>query len=122
MDSWTKIIYKELEFLFNIECLRFITLYNIFSPYSIDEFVGPSYIVILAPPLLTGAARRFKLIAKESELSRVGCAEAWQRRSTAIFLLLCQCLVVGVVEFSLAMCGSSCVVGAACPLGRARQR
>jgi hypothetical protein len=36
--------------------------------------VGPSYIVILAPPLLTGAARRFKLIGKESELSRVGCA------------------------------------------------
>jgi hypothetical protein len=74
MDSWTKIIYKELEFLFHIECLRFITLYNIFSPYSIDKLVGPSYIVILAPPLLTGAARRFKLIGKESELSRVGCA------------------------------------------------
>jgi hypothetical protein len=32
------------------------------------------------------------------------------------------CLVVGVVVFSLAMWGLFCGVGAACPLGRARQR
>jgi hypothetical protein len=51
MNLWTKIIYKELEFLFHVECLKLITTYNIFSPYSIDELVGPPYIVILAPPL-----------------------------------------------------------------------
>jgi hypothetical protein len=53
MNLWTKIIYKELEFLFHVECLRLITSYNIFSPYSIDELVGPPYTVILAPPLAT---------------------------------------------------------------------
>jgi hypothetical protein len=28
----------------------------------------------------------------------VGCVEAWQRWSTVIFLLMCRCLDVGVVE------------------------
>jgi hypothetical protein len=30
MDSWTKTIYKDLEFLFHIECLNLIALYIIF--------------------------------------------------------------------------------------------
>jgi hypothetical protein len=65
---------------------------------------------------------RFKLVSEESELSHVGCVEAWQRRRIAIFLLLCWCLVVGGVVFSLAMCGPSSGVGAAFHLGRAWQR
>jgi hypothetical protein len=51
MASWTKIIYKDLEFLFHVECLNLITLYNIFLSYSIDELVDPLYIIILALPL-----------------------------------------------------------------------
>jgi hypothetical protein len=54
---------------------------------------------------LSGAGQRFKLVSEESELPRVGCVEAWQQRRTTIFLILCWCLVVGVVVFSLAMCG-----------------
>jgi hypothetical protein len=30
MDSCIKIIYKDLEFLFHVECLNLITVYNIF--------------------------------------------------------------------------------------------
>jgi hypothetical protein len=59
---------------------------------------------------LSRAGQRFKLVGEESELPRVGCVEAWQRWRTAIFLLLCRCLDVGVVVFSLAMCGPSCEV------------
>jgi hypothetical protein len=39
------------------------------------------------------------LVGVESELPRVGCVEAWQRRRTAIFLLLFRCLGVSVVVF-----------------------
>jgi hypothetical protein len=38
------------------------------------------------------------VVGEESELPRVGCVEAWQQRRTAVFLLLCRCLGVGVVE------------------------
>jgi hypothetical protein len=48
---------------------------------------------------LLGVGRRFKLVGEESKLSHVGCVEAWQRQRTAIFLILCWCLVVGVVMF-----------------------
>jgi hypothetical protein len=51
MDSCTKTICKDLEFLFHAECLNLITIYNIILSYSIDELVGPSSIIILAPPL-----------------------------------------------------------------------
>jgi ABC-type polysaccharide/polyol phosphate export permease len=46
-----------------------------------------------------GAERRIRLVGKESELLRMGCVEAWQRQHTAVFLLLCRCLCVGVVVF-----------------------
>jgi hypothetical protein len=48
---------------------------------------------------LPRAGQRFKLVGEESELPRVGYVEAWQRRRTAIFPLLCRCLNVGVVVF-----------------------
>jgi hypothetical protein len=51
MDSSTKIIYKDLKSLFHVECLNLIILYNIFLSDSIDELIGPPYIIILAPPL-----------------------------------------------------------------------
>jgi hypothetical protein len=54
MDSWTKIIYKDLGLLLHVEYLNLITLYNIFLSYSLDELIGSPYIVILAPPLMTG--------------------------------------------------------------------
>jgi hypothetical protein len=64
---------------------------------------------------LTRAGRRFKLVGEGSELPHMGCVETWQRRCTTIFLLLCRCLVLGVVMFSLAMCSPSCTVWVACP-------
>jgi hypothetical protein len=53
MDSCTKTICKDLEFLFHVECLNLITIYNIILSYSIDELVGPPsiIIIILTPPL-----------------------------------------------------------------------
>jgi hypothetical protein len=51
MDSSTKIVYKDLKFLFHVECLNLITSYNIFLSDSIDELIGPPYIIIVAPPL-----------------------------------------------------------------------
>jgi hypothetical protein len=48
---------------------------------------------------MQGTRQRIKLVGEESELPRVGCVEAWQRRRTAIFILLCRCLGVGGVEF-----------------------
>jgi hypothetical protein len=51
MDSSTKIIYKDLKFLFHVECLNLITLYDIFLSDSIDKLIGPPYIIVLAPPL-----------------------------------------------------------------------
>jgi hypothetical protein len=68
---------------------------------------------------LSGAGQRFNLVGEELELSHVGCVEAWQRRHTAIFLLVRRCLDVGITVFSLAMCGPSYEVEATCPLGRA---
>jgi hypothetical protein len=62
---------------------------------------------------LPGAGRRIKLVCEELELHLIGYVEAWQRRRTAIFLLLCRCLSAGV---TLAMCSPSCGVGAACLL------
>jgi hypothetical protein len=56
MDSSTKIIYKDLKFLFHVECLNFIILYNIFLSDCINELTGPPYIIILAPPLSTLAS------------------------------------------------------------------
>jgi hypothetical protein len=32
-----------------------------------------------------GVRWRIKLVGKESELPRVGCVEAWQRRRTTVF-------------------------------------
>jgi hypothetical protein len=52
LDSCTKTIYEDLEFLFHVECLNLITIYNNFLLYSIDELVGLPYIIILAPPLV----------------------------------------------------------------------
>jgi hypothetical protein len=51
MDSYTKIIYKDLKFLFHVEYLNLITLYHIFLSDNIDELIDPPYIIILAPPL-----------------------------------------------------------------------
>jgi hypothetical protein len=50
MDSCTKIIYKDLEFLFHVKCLSLITSYNIFSPYNIDLLVGSPYTIIWLRP------------------------------------------------------------------------
>jgi hypothetical protein len=54
MDSYTKIIYKDLKFLFHVEYLNLITLYHIFLSDNIDELIDPPLHHnpgILAPPL-----------------------------------------------------------------------
>jgi hypothetical protein len=65
---------------------------------------------------------RFKRVGEESELSHMGCVEAWQRRHTRSSSFCVGVWFVGVIIFCLAMCDPFCGVGAACPLGRARQR
>ena len=54
MDSSTKIIYKDLKFLFHVECLNLITLYDIFLSDSIDKLIDLPYIIFLSPPLHKG--------------------------------------------------------------------
>jgi hypothetical protein len=41
MDSCTKIIYKDLEFLFHVECLNLITVYNIFYHIVLMNWSAP---------------------------------------------------------------------------------
>jgi hypothetical protein len=56
MDSSTKIIYKDLKFLFHVECLNLITLYDIFLSDSIDELIDPLYYIPgCLPPNWSGA-------------------------------------------------------------------
>jgi hypothetical protein len=43
MKSWTKIIYKQLEFLFNLEYLRLITLYGILLPFLYSNLSSVSF-------------------------------------------------------------------------------
>ena len=54
--------------------------------------------IVLEVGQLSGAMRRIKLVGEESKLHLM----AWgglERRHTAIFLLLCRCLSVGVIMF-----------------------
>jgi hypothetical protein len=60
MDSYIKIIYKDLEFLFHIECLNLITLYNIFYHIVLMNWSVP-YIAILASPLFGVVLKLLKI-------------------------------------------------------------